>query len=292
MTEDEALDIGADFQKYLDDPSNESLINKYSLIQLKQAKKLLHRKHIGKAWYDELLRRIEHLEKLQDEKRLNKFWKNPLFIGIVSIILTSVVNWLIAINILDKQKVDSKTQIDIAKNSLDEMRKREDEEKQIAIDSLTGELEQNKAWVHQFIHDCKEGAHLGKNGQYSWAWNPPKLNAYEKYLTIACGGDKGLSIKIMNLYSRLESCGGIVNNILGLLNNSSKVNDSETAAKIIKNNEDIENFCSEIQNSFDEPIKKLKSMAQQKKSNKAAEDELHFISSGSGVATSTLFIIK
>lgn len=293
MTEDEALNIGADFQKYLDDASNESLINKYSLIQLKQAKKLLHKKHIGKAWYDELLKRIGQLEKLQDEKRLNKWWNKPLFVCVVSVFLTGIVSWFIAINIFNKHKTDSKVQIDLAKKQLDELQKMKNENKQNAVDSLAIELEQNKAWVYQFIHDCEEGNHLGKNGyRYSWPWNLPKLNAYEKYLTIACSGDKELSTKIMNLYSRLESCGVIVNSIHELLNNSSEVNNSEITEKIIGNNKKVENFCLEIKDYFDEPIKKLESIAQHYDSSKELlknkEDlesiHLELIQSGTGVS--------
>ena len=275
MTEDEALDIGADFQKYLDDASNESLINGYSLIQLKQAKKLLHKKHIGKAWYDELLKRIEQLEKLQDEKRLNKWWNKPLFICLVTFFLTSVLEF----NLFN---ASSKMQTDLVKKQINEMQKMKNEDKQIATDSLIEELEQNKAWVYQFIQYCEIGDHLGKNGPYSWNWNPPKLNANEKYHVIACGEDKELSIKIINLYSRLESCESIVNVIRGLLNNSSMVSDTETRAKVIKNNKDIEKICLEIQNSFDEPIKKLQSTIKGSNSNKTLVD-LEPIWSGTGV---------
>ena len=110
MTEDEALDIGADFQKYLGDASNKGLINKYSLPQLKQAKQLLHRRHNGKPWYDELLKQIGTLEKVDEEKILNKWWDKPLFVGLASAIIGAIVmgiiSWWIALAVFNKQKSD------------------------------------------------------------------------------------------------------------------------------------------------------------------------------------------
>ena len=110
MTEAEALDIGADFQKYLGDASNKGLINKYSLPQLKQAKQLLHRRHNGKPWYDELLKQIGALEKVDEEKILNKWWDKPLFVGLASAIIGAIVmgiiSWWVALAVFNKQKSD------------------------------------------------------------------------------------------------------------------------------------------------------------------------------------------
>jgi len=106
MTVDEALDIGADFQKYLSDASNESLIGRYLLPQLKQAKQLLHRRYRNTPWYDELLKRIGQLEVIEEEKRTDKWWDKPLFVCIVSVVLTGVISWLIALAIFNKQKSD------------------------------------------------------------------------------------------------------------------------------------------------------------------------------------------
>ncbi len=174
---------------------------------------------------------------------------------------------------------------------INQMRKIEENKRFLATESLIYELEQNKNWVGQFITDYEKGAHSGRKLAdqvilYTWAWNPPQLVNYENYLVIACNGDKELAIKIINLYSRLESCKVIVHFIHELI-----INNAE-AKIIIEYNEKLKNFCEEIRNYFDEPIGKLKFIAKHGSADTALIDDvggLKLIPSGTG-AYNQIFI--
>lgn len=164
-----------------------------------------------------------------------------MIIGIIVAFVTILVTWK------------------LTQKQINEIRKIENDKRFIGVESLIFELEQNRNWVLQFIHDCVKGGHKGKIDNdvllYSWVWNPPQLIAYENYLSIACGGDKELATKIINLYSRLKSCQVIVHFIHQLF-----INNVED--KITKYNDSLEKICLVIKNSFNEPIEKLKSIAE------------------------------
>lgn len=202
---------------------------------------------------------------------LTKPWMGSLImiIGIAVGLITIIVMW------------------QLAQKQIKQIRKIEEDKRLIGVESLIYELEQNKNWVHQFIHDYAVGGHKGKIDKntfiYSWVWNPPQLIAYENYFTIACGYDKELAIKIINLYSRLESCKVIVHFIHELLINNA-------GEKIIRYNNGLKDICSEIRNSFDEPITKLKSIVQRNNSMEPAVRDLLALGSTGGdsqIATSS-----
>lgn len=187
---------------------------------------------------------------------LIKPWLSPLImiIGILVGLVTIIVMWK------------------LTQKQINEVKKVEDYKRFIGVESLIFELEQNKIWVDQFIHDCGvEGGHKGKIDKdvflYSWVWNPPQIVAYENYLSIACSNNKELATKIINLYSNLKSCQIIVHFIHQLF-----VNNSE--GKIIKYNDNLEKICLGIKDSFNEPIEKLKSIAENFNSNNGDKQSL------------------
>lgn len=179
--------------------------------------------------------------------------------------------------------------VSIACRQLTKMRQTEDGKINNARMSLAIELEQNREWVKQFIDDSEKGVHLGRNGTYSWVWNPPVLTAYENYLTIACGENMELKTKIIELYSKLKSCEVILQRVYEVLSNN--FDKKITEEKIIGFNEYIKNICEsmyskkheplEKRDLFDEPIRKL----MQNDTNNTGNDDKQiseFLSSGTG----------
>jgi len=144
--------------------------------------------------------------------------------------------------------------------NIKESRRKSNNERALATESLILELKQNKDWVHSFINHVEVGDHLGKkeiNGaRVSWDWNSPQLTAYEKYLAIACNGDKKLAIKIMNLYTHLRSCNTMVHFIheLAINNPDKKLMIIEETAEY---NKRIYDQCVGMRNDFDDPINEL-----------------------------------
>ena len=160
----------------------------------------------------------------------------------------------------------------------------------IAFHALVYELEQNRNWVKQFINDFDVGAHKGKTDKniltFSWIWNPPQIVAYESYLNLVCGNDEKLAIKIINLYSRLESCKIIVHFIHELIINNA-------GEKIIEYNERLSKICVEIKDSFIEPIEKLKIMKENSSFNKTTLlDHRSLLPTGTGTFDPAAFAFK
>jgi len=83
MDINEALKIAGAFDKYLK-TSDATTINRYSKEYLKSALAYILNADRSKLWYQEMQKRIEYLERMEEEKMKNKWWQRPLFVGVVS----------------------------------------------------------------------------------------------------------------------------------------------------------------------------------------------------------------
>jgi len=148
---------------------------------------------------------------------------------------------------------------------INEMRNIEKEKRIIAIQSLILELEYNKDLVNQYIEHCKKGGHLGvpENKKiYTWELVSPNFENY-KHLILACYSDMKLAKEINGIYSGLEECKIIINQILQFWGNNLMIKETIPNGRdllkqeIIKYNGYLLGACEKIINSFDNSIIKL-----------------------------------
>ena len=151
---------------------------------------------------------------------------------------------------------------------INEMRNVEKEKRIIAIQSLVLELEYNKDLVNQYIEHCRKGAHLGatENKEIcTWELVSPNFESY-KLLTLACYSDMKSAKEINGIYSGLEECKIIINQILKFWGNNLMIKETIPNGRnllkqeIIKYNGYLLKACEKIINSFDDSISKLNSL--------------------------------
>jgi len=145
-----------------------------------------------------------------------------------------------------------------------EMRNIEKEKRIIAIQSLVLELEYNKNLVTNYIKNCKDGGHLGNpdNRDCTWEIVSPNFENY-RYLALACHSDIRLAREITIIYSRLEECRILINQIQQIWSNNlvikeTVINGGELLKQeIFKHNGYLLNSSNKIVSLFDSSIVKL-----------------------------------
>ncbi len=153
---------------------------------------------------------------------------------------------------------------------INEMWNAEKEKRIIAIQSLILELEYNKDLVNQYIEHCEKGAHLGavtaeNKDIYTWELVSPNFENY-KNLALACYSDVKLAKDITEIYSGLEECKIIVNQILQFWGNNLVIKETVINGKnllkheIIKYNGYLLASSKKIITFFESSINQLDSM--------------------------------
>lgn len=79
----ESLKVAGEFDKYLK-TGNATIINRYSKEYLKSALAYILSADRNKLWYQEMQKRIDYLERMEEEKMKDKWWQRPLFVGVAS----------------------------------------------------------------------------------------------------------------------------------------------------------------------------------------------------------------
>ncbi len=146
---------------------------------------------------------------------------------------------------------------------LKEMRKIQEDERRVAMRALLLELEDNSTYIEATLGFLQQGGHAGKQGTYTWTWNIPHTEAYEKYLVLACEGDLTLTETIVTIYSQIEAIKITTQYIHNLLANNliechtTPAKGALLAGEVTQRNKEIGNICTAIRNPVEELIRKL-----------------------------------
>lgn len=146
------------------------------------------------------------------------------------------------------------------------MKNIEREKRIVAIQSLILELEYNQQLVNSYIKNCKEGGHLDLSGKsYTWELITPYFENYQ-YLALACYANINLAKNITEIYSKLETCKVIVNQINFFWANNIIIKETVINGKqllqseIVKYNSYLLNVSNDVMNLFNKAIKGLESI--------------------------------
>ena len=147
---------------------------------------------------------------------------------------------------------------------LKEMRKAQEDERRVAMMTLLLELKSNKKYIDDTFNFLQQGGHGGtKQGTYTWTWNIPHTDAFEKHLVLTCEGDLDLTEEISYVYAQIEAIKISTEYIHNLLaSNFVECHTDPTkgklvAAEVIQRNTEIGNICKRIDKPMEGLIKKL-----------------------------------
>lgn len=143
------------------------------------------------------------------------------------------------------------------------MRQQKQDERNAAIKTLLLELKKNKKYIDDTINFIEQGAHTGKQGTYSWTWNLPHTEAYERYLVAACEDDHVLTEEVIAFYTQIEGIKETTKYIQSTQasgiakSDTSILGASAIAREITKRNAEIGEICKKLQAPVADLIRKL-----------------------------------
>ncbi len=121
-SKEEAQKVAENFDKYLKSGGDKSLIEQYSINELKQAKRYLHKPYGNKVWYEEIDKRIAFLEKIEEDKRSKpERMKHYFWDKIFPILLTGIIAFVSGIGLKMLEVADLKNEIAELKNKIPEI---------------------------------------------------------------------------------------------------------------------------------------------------------------------------